>query len=129
MQADVTLTHRNALSLQVDFVKSFGQGKSRHDPLAAATVLAQALRRLDLHGSRHADMMVVLQQYLSACGLCEKVSRTPIPKAYSQCDPPASASAPRSFRKTFKMSNPARVRRRGAGAARSLLLSASSGGR
>ena len=72
--------------LQCEYLKEQRTaGATRHQPLLAASALAAAICRLELKGAMYMDLMVTLQLYMQQCGICERISRTPIPMPYSRC--------------------------------------------
>ena len=56
----------------------------QHQPLRATTILAHAACQLSVAGPLYADLLGPLENYLRACSVCERITRTPIPLPYSK---------------------------------------------
>lgn len=72
---------------QAKFLRKHSEHISPHHPLRAVTFLCALLARMDLPPIARSQMVDNLDGYALACGICERISRTPIPLPYARCAP------------------------------------------
>lgn len=79
---------RSGSSVQVEWLRSTPDGCVPHHPIKAVNVLLAAVTDMHTTDVLKMDLANVLERYLGQCGICERISRTPIPMPYTRCGNP-----------------------------------------
>lgn len=73
--------------VQVEWLRCTPNGCVPHHPIKAVNVLLAAISDAGMSDFYVADVAAMLERYLAQCGICERISRTPIPMPYTRSAP------------------------------------------